>query len=173
MAPTYYRRATEVRISTALMALIQAGTFEIPFDLSRGPLPEFKKELLTTTKVVIVPQKKEADSVDRVRDRIDFDIGVAVLKSVGLTSNYSRDQETEDLQALAEQLQELVLKRQNQILTLPAVLDGSAVEIQPEHNARLNLPFVQEPILDAKTLRDPGIFVSLSFFNYHFEAVRA
>ena len=166
-----YRRAVETRIATAVLELLADGTFELDFDLSRGSLPIFKKELLSAAQVVVVPARKEGGAIDRQRDQLRIDIGIAVTKSVGVGST-QRETEVEELLGLVEQIQDWISLRDNQVLTLPAISNGVPAEIQPAHNARLVPPFVCDPVFDAKTLREEGIFLSVSVFTYHFEALR-
>ena len=166
-----YRRAVETRIATAVVQLLAGGTFELDFELSRGSLPVFKKELLSDAQVVVVPVRKEGGSIDRQRDQRRLDIGIAVAKSVGIGST-QRETEVEELLGLVEQLQDWISLRDNQVLTLPAISNGVPVQIQPAHNARLVPPFVCDPVFDGRALREEGLFLSVSVFTYHFEALR-
>jgi len=166
-----YRRSLETRIATAVVELLADGTFELDFELSRGSLPVFKKELLAETQVVVVPVRKEGGAIDRQRDQLRVDIGIAVAKSVGIGST-QRETEVEELLGLVEQLQDWISLRDNQVLTLPAISNGVPAEIQPAHNARFVPPFVCDPVFDSKALREEGLFLSVSVFTYHFEALR-
>lgn len=166
-----YRRAVETRIALAVLTLLESGSFELGATFSRGSLPVFKKELLAETQVVVVPARKEGGAIDRQRDELRVDIGIAVTKSVGIGTT-GRETEVEELLGLVEEIQDWISLRANQILTLPAIENGVPAVIQPAHNARLVPPFVNDPIFDAKVLREEGIFLSVSVFTYHFEALR-
>lgn len=166
-----YRRAVETRIALAVLGLLESGTFELAATFSRGSLPVFKKELLSETQVVVVPSRKEGGAIDRQREQLRIDIGIAVTKSVGIGAT-GRELEVEELLGLVEQIQDWISLRENQILTLSAIEDDTEAEIQPAHNARLVPPFINDPIFDPKVLREEGIFLSVSTFTYHFEALR-
>lgn len=169
----FYRKATEVRISTALLAVLQAGTFEYPVTFSRAALPVLKAELLTATKAVVVPARKTGAPLDRARDAYDYDIGIAFAKSVGLQATSTREAEIEDLQALVEQVSDFVCQAERHILELPEIEDGSSSVILDSHNARLRAPYQLDPIFDARLLREEGVFFSVPIFTYYFEALRA
>lgn len=158
-------RAIETRIAIAVLTLLESGSFELDATFSRGSLPVLKKELLSSAQVVVVPSRKEGGAIDRSRDQLRIDIGIAVTKSVGVGAT-DRETEVEELLGLAEEIQDWISLRANQVLTLPAV--GA----QPAHNARLVPPFTNDPIFDPKLLREEGIFLSVSVFTYHYEALR-
>lgn len=167
----FYRKSTETRISEALLALLQAGAFEVPVTFSRGPLPVLKKELLSSAVAVVVPSSQLSGPIDRARDEKRITIGVAVAKSIGLSATTGRDREVEDLSALVEQIADYVADRDRAILTLPAVSDGVGV-IMPAHNARLVPPVVLDPLFSVQLLREESIFFAVPLFTYHFETLR-
>lgn len=168
----FYRKATEVRISTALLALLQAGSFEYPVTFFRAALPILKAELLTSTKAVVVPARKTGEPADRARDVIAFDIGIAFGKTVGLEATSTREQEIERLQALVEEVSDYVSLPANQILELPEIEGLGGATVQDSHSARLRSPYQLDPIFDARLLREEGVFFSVPIFTYYFEAIR-
>jgi hypothetical protein len=135
-------------------------------------MPELDKRELTTAKGVIIPAAIEGTESDRgATEYFDITIAVGISKNVG-TQAQGREGEIDDLVSLVEQVQDFISWDSQQVLTLPAVVDGALAEIQPAHTARLLLPFSNSPIFDPQLLRSEGVFLSVTNFIYHFETIR-
>lgn len=176
-----HRAATSVRIADAVLAALddvgapywsESGETDwvVPITTSRGTLPDFYKSELMATRVVVVPQGVEGVSHDRRAEQQMYRIGVAVLKSVGADA-VGRQAELDQLAALVEQIQDFLTWDSQQILVMPAVMNG-VVELQPEETTRIVLPYTLDPIFDPTTLRNEGVFMSVTNFNYYFGKVR-
>jgi hypothetical protein len=178
-----HRRGASTRIAQALLALLNNGSapywaetgdsgWGSTVTFSRGALPELNKQDLATAKGVIIPAAIEGSEYDRgANEYFDITISVGISKNVGVQAQ-GREGEIDDLVSLVEQVQDFISWDSQQILTLPAVVDGSMVEIQPAHTARLILPFSNNPIFDSQLLRAEGVFLSVTNFTYHFETIR-
>lgn len=178
-----YRRGTSTRIASALLSLLNNGlapywsqsgetSWGSTITFSRGALPELSKTDLQTAKGVIIPAAIEGTEADRgANEYFDYTVSIGISKNVGVQAS-GREAEIDDLVSLVEQVQDFVSWDSQQVLTLPAVLNGSGVEIQPECTARLILPFSNSPIFDGNLLRNEGVFLSVTNFIYHFEKQR-
>lgn len=177
-----YRKAVGTRIADAVLDLLENGTapywsesgesdWTIPVAFIRSSIPEMQKENLLTAKCYIVFGAVEHNEYDRAWEYLRYTVSVGVAKSVGVNAA-GREDDVNDCLALMEQIQDFLCWDSQQTLTLPAVLDGDSNEVQPEHSARLVLPFENNPAYDTQVLRTEGVFLGVTNFVYHFEKMR-
>jgi hypothetical protein len=178
-----YRKSVGVRIADAVLTLLENGSapywsesdetdWVIPVAFERSAVPEMQKENLQTAKCFVVFGAVEHNEHDRAWEYLKYTISVGVAKSVGINAS-SREVDVEDCLSLVEQIQDFLSWDSQQTLTLPAVVDGNSVEIQPAHTARLILPWENNPAYDPQVLRTEGVFMGVTNFVYHFEKLRS
>jgi hypothetical protein len=73
---------TTIRIADAVVAVLNSATLSQPFTAARHYLPEFDLTEMDTLHVSVVPAELDEEIADRVRDRAEYKIHVAVQKRV-------------------------------------------------------------------------------------------
>jgi hypothetical protein len=75
--------STVVRITDAVVDVLNAAKLSQPVKAARYYLPEFALAEMDELHVSVVPAEKDAEIIVRARDRVDYKIHVAVQKRVG------------------------------------------------------------------------------------------
>ncbi len=150
-------------IAQGVVDLIDAGSFSMTAVTSRRRLPSTDKANLhaTDAEVSVAFVGKEGDELDRGSERLQYTIGVAVsarTSGVGTTTEEARGDAIEDL---IEEIQDHLSDEDNRYLSL----SGGG-------EAELELPFVSDPIYREQLLREAGVYLSITLFNYIFDKSR-
>ena len=178
-----YRRATGTRIAQALLTLLNNASAPYrtesgetdwvqPVTFQRSSAPEMQKENIRTAVGFVMLAGLEGSEYDRAFEYLRYTVSIGIARSVGINAA-SRESDIDDCVSLAEQVQDFLCWDTQQTLVLPAVVDGDSTEIQPQHTARLVLPFENNPMYDPQMLRTDGVFLSVTNFVYHFEKQRS
>ncbi len=142
--------STTIRIADAVVAALNAAALSQPFTAVRHYLPEFDLKEMDTLHVSVVPAELDEEIADRVRDRAEYKIHVAVQKRVSKQDPPGLDAAAIDaLMQLVEEIDDLLRHK-------PLAGYEQAHWTKTEN----------KPIYDPKHLKEHGQFTSLLVFTF-------
>lgn len=142
--------AQVVEIADAVVAALNAHTFSQAFTAERYYLPEFDLTAMDQLHVSVVPAELDEELADRIRDRAEYKIHVAVQKRVAKQEPPGLDTAAIDaLMALVEEIDDLFRHK-----PLPGYEQAHWTKTE------------NKPIYDPKHLKEHGQFTSLLVFTF-------
>ncbi len=142
--------STTIQIADAVVEALNGATLSQPVTARRHYLPEFELTEMDVLHVSVVPAELDEEIADRMRDRTEYKIHVAVQKRVGRQDPPGIDTEAiDELMQLVEEIDEVFRHK-------PLAGFEQAHWIKTEN----------KPIYDPKHLKEHGQFTSLLVFTF-------
>lgn len=130
--------------------------------IARGHLPVLKKELIADPKIVVVPASIAGDEADRGSEATIFGVFVGISKAINAGDQVA---EVDDLVGLVEEVQSVLASDANKALTLTVKGEEGEAIFEP--------PFSNLPLFSQERLRESGIFLSVTTFNFRVDLDRS